>query len=71
MSANLSGANLSGADLSKADLSEADLRGADLGEVDLSKADLRISKNLVQAQLKETYGGRDARLPPGLTLPAH
>jgi uncharacterized protein YjbI with pentapeptide repeats len=69
--ANLRGAYLIGADLSGADLRLADLTGADLRAADISGADLSDSLFLTQAQLDAAKGGRDTRVPPSLTRPAH
>jgi uncharacterized protein YjbI with pentapeptide repeats len=68
---DLSNANLSQADLWGANLLEANLSGADLSEADLSGADLSGAEDLTQAQLEETYGDQNTKLPPHLKPPRH
>ena len=58
--------NLSGVNLWKANLSGADLLGADLSGANLSGV-----RGLSQAELEETTGDENTRLPSDLTPPAH
>jgi Pentapeptide repeats (8 copies) len=77
--AYLERANLTGADLGEADLFQATPTDADLSEVslyntDLSGADLLPPRlgakiTITQAQLNESCGDSDTKLPPGLTIP--
>jgi hypothetical protein len=74
--ADLSGANLrpvdlSGMNLRRADLSGMNLLGANLSAADLSAADLSAAYHVIQAQLDETNGDENTRLPPDLKPPAH
>ena len=66
--ANLIGANLIGANLSGADLIAVDLTGADLTGANLDGANLRYARNLTQSQLDQALCGKEAQLPPGLTV---
>ena len=69
--ANLSEAVLFEAGLISVDLSGADLSGANLREANLSGANLSGAKHLAQAQLEETTGDENTRLPSDLKPPAH
>lgn len=69
--ANLRGAYLIAADLKGADLRTADLIGADLRDADLSGADLTGALFLTQSQLNAARGDAAAKLPQGLSRPAH
>lgn len=78
---DLSGADLSGADLycawlqgvnlCGANLGGADLNGASLAGADVTGTDLSGVLNLTQAQINETQGSEDTKLPEGLRRPEH
>jgi uncharacterized protein YjbI with pentapeptide repeats len=68
--ANLSGANFRSANLTGAILGEVNLRGTDLRGANLRGANLK-RLILSQAQLDETNGDENTRLPPDLKPPAH